>query len=473
MSDGAATDVTRVIAEFAVRPRTDGGPTLSSVQRVLIDTTAVAMAGMTEPSLTALLAWAQHEHGQGSATVWGTSVTLPASAAALVNGSAAHVLDWDDASPTLPMHPGAVLLPALVAVSAEQQVTPARFAAAFNVGAAVFRAVSEALPLSVHYGRGWHNTSTTGRLAATSALAHLQGLTASQTAHALGMAVSLASGTRANFGSATKALHAGFAAKDAVMVVDLVQRGIDANSAALTARGGFFDLFGATTAALCADVGQRLTHWEHEWVNDWAIKVYPSCFATHHAIDAALALRPYLVVDEVIGIEVTVHPQGLAPLLARTPRNGLEAKFSMAHNLARALIDGSVTLRDFEDDRSSDPAVAALAQRVTCREEPSTAGEGTPAPYAQLTIRLRDGSLVQHRVDVSKGDARQPLSAAEHLDKVTEACGVMGWSPQRARALVTAVEAQMSGSAPLRLQQVLAFAAPTAIIEHEAVRLAE
>ena len=113
-----------------------------------------------------------------------------------------------------------------------------------HVGNAVDRALGEALPMDVHYGRGWHSTATVGRLAAVAALARLHGLDVAQTRQALGLVASMAGGSIANFGTGTKPLHAGLAARDAVSAVRAGARGLDANPAQLEHRLGFLAAFG-------------------------------------------------------------------------------------------------------------------------------------------------------------------------------------------------------------------------------------
>src|SRR5690606_11491685 len=223
--------------------------------------------------------------------VWFTGEHERADDVALLNGTAAHFLDFDDVSPSMPLHPSAVLVPALMA-AAGSGLRFDRFAEAYNVGAAMFRWVAEALPSEEHYGRGWHSTATVGRLAAVAAIARIRGLSVETTANAFGMASSTASGSRVNFGTMTKPLHAGLAARDALHTVDWSAAGVTASTSELESKGGFFSRFGAADAAALADsVAERFAHWVEHWPGDWGLKRYPSCYGTHRAIDAALELR--------------------------------------------------------------------------------------------------------------------------------------------------------------------------------------
>lgn len=418
---------TQDIADFVVRRRDQPSPTANAVARVLLDTVAVAIAGVDEKASRTLRDWIAIEPTAGNVRVWGCDLSLGPSQAALINGTAAHALDWDDAVPSMPMHPGAVLLPAILAQVAGTTTSGPDLVHAYDVGSAVFRAVSEVLPIKVHYGRGWHNTSTTGRLAAVAALANLTRMNEQQTRHALGIVSSSVSGSLANFGTMTKPLHAGEAARDAVMAVALARRGFTAHPHQLEAAKGFFALYGEQ--ADLTVLPERLTFWEHAWIEDWALKRHPSCFATHRAIDAALQLD----VDpaQITAVTVSVPATSTDPLLLRTPRTGLEAKFNLDYTVIRALATGAPTLADFTDEAIHDPVVRHLMARFTLdRRDPAGLG-----PHTRIAVTLADGSVQRAETIVTYGDAADPLSDADLAAKFAAALASAGWSSARADAL--------------------------------------
>ncbi|MFW5470212.1 MmgE/PrpD family protein [Knoellia sp. CPCC 206435] len=453
-ADAGATHDIAAFAAGAVGRRAGAGQA-PDVLTTLVDTVAVSVAGMDTPAVRALLDLLEAEPAPGACRLWGSSLTVGASAAALVNGTAAHALDWDDASPTMPMHPAAVLLPALVAQAAQTGATTDVFASAYAVGSAVFRAVSEVLPLEVHYGRGWHNTSTTGRLAATAALATLTGLGTGATRHALGLAASMASGSLANFGTMTKPLHAGLAARDAVTAIALAQRGFTARDTQLESPGGFFALFGDTDPVRLSRLGEHLHRWEGTWREDWVIKRFPSCYATHRAIDAVLDLRTTLDPDDVASIEVTVHRGGLRPLLTHLPRTGLEGKFSLPYTVARALRSGHVRLADFTDEAVLDPSLRPVVDAVVVREGLDPDAAGSTEPFTVVTIHTHSGRVHTRRVDVSRGDARNPMSTRDLEDKAVDAFASAGWAPEPTRRLLAELDRLWTGGDLGGLQDLL------------------
>ena len=430
----AAAGATEVVATFVARPRA-ASPHTGALARTLVDTVAVAIAGLATEETELLLDWLVEERAPGPATVWGSDLTLAPSQAALVNGMAAHVLDWDDAVPGIPFHPGAVMIPALLAQLAVEDAPGERLVAAYDVGQAVSRAVSEVLPISDHYGRGWHNTSTTGRLAGTAAVAHLAGLDVDHTRHALGLIASTAAGSLANFGTMTKSLHAGMAARDAVMAVSLARRGFTANTTQLEDRRGFFRMYGETTPELLATLGERLDRWESAWVDDWALKRYPSCYATHRAIDGALELRDQIDDPaQVTAITVSQPYAPTSPLLDLLPDTGLEGKFSLQYTVARAVASGRVELADFTDERVQDPGVRRLFDLIEIDNRHAEI-VGAGGGHTSVTIRLADGRELRSDVAVTFGDSRRPISDDQVTEKFTSALTAVGWKPAATAAL--------------------------------------
>jgi 2-methylcitrate dehydratase PrpD len=277
------------MAERVVAARRDGltPAAIQAAQTALIDTLGVLLAGSREPGARILASTVGT--GAGPATLIGLSGRASAPDAALVNGTSAHALDYDDVSPALVGHPSAVLVPAVLA-AAEVTGVAGRTAlegviVGFEVAARLGRAMN-----ARHYARGWHATGTLGAPAAAAAAAHVFGLDAAQVQVALGIAGSLAAGLRVSFGSMVKPLHAGHAARTGVLAAQLASAGYSAAEALFEAERGFGDLFAGDV-----DWPAALDDW------DWSrpeilrsgiqVKPFPSCAATHTAIDAVLSVR--------------------------------------------------------------------------------------------------------------------------------------------------------------------------------------
>lgn len=425
-----------------------------TVRQALVDTLAVAAAATGEDGIRRLRSVTQPEDSAGSvagpvaSAPWAPDAAGGAPSSAFLNGTAAHFLDFDDVSPTMPLHPSAVLVPALMAADAGP-LTFARFAEAFNVGQAMFRTIAQALPSHEHYSRGWHSTSTVGRLAAVAALARLQGLDRRTTQTALAMASTLASGSRANFGTMTKPMHAGMSAQDALLAVRWAQAGVTANVQELEAPSGYFARFGGTSSSsldtFSEDVEDRFGYWLNDWTFDWGLKRYPSCYGTHRAVDAVLDMRLDFrgdaSLEDIVSIDVRVHENGMAPLRTERPRTGQEAKFSLEHCVALALVNGTLVLDDFTPDGfEAAGAARALARKVTLGEE------GAGREYATVSMTMAGGSRPDATVYAARGDSSNPLTAADLKDKVASCFAYAGLPADGAGRLSAAVDGLDEGA---------------------------
>lgn len=439
---------TEALAAFAVAGAEMAAQHQREVARALVDTVAVTLAGSGTPGERILHNWCRGESATGPATIWTSGEKCSAATAALMNGTMAHLLDFDDISPSMPLHPSAVLMPALVAAAeswGEAAADPQRFVAAYVVGAAAFRSLADVLPQHVHYARGWHSTSTIGRLAAVAALAALGGLNVQDTRHALGLAASLAAGSRANFGSMTKPLHAGAAARDAVMAVELARAGFTANTEELEASNGFLERYGdpslAPIGSLAQTLQERLEYWNDAWVTDWGLKRYASCYGTHRGIDAMFQIRSGRPHDLPESIRATLHPRGTRALRSAVPTNGMEAKFSLPYTLAVAWLRGRVALADFTDEAFADPEVQALMRRISVTEcaVPPVGPAHFSSGYAVVEASFKDGSSDSARVETTHGNHADPLTDAELRQKVAECVAAGGYAPELAEKLIESV----------------------------------
>jgi 2-methylcitrate dehydratase PrpD len=416
---------TEAVVDFALKPsiNVDG----QALVFTLVDTIGVSLAGNTSQVVQRLREWSERHPMPGPAHVWGTHAQCDASRAALLNGTAAHALDFDDASPSMPMHASAVIWPALMAVAEERGSSLADVFEAAAVGQTLFRALAEALPMSVHYPRGWHSTATIGRLAGALAIARLVGLSHTQSAHAVGIAASMAAGSIANFGTMTKPIHAGQAAQDAVLAVQYAEVGLTANASQLDHPKGFFALFG-DPAWDRSNLVTRLGYWEVEWTNDVSLKRYPSCYGTHRAIDAMINIREHLADHgDIDGIEITVHERGLEPLIEHFPTTELEAKFNLAYTVGLAACQGSVGLADFGDGWVCPSDVSRLMDVTEIRTAafPPGAPDVTGEPFSHVVVRTSSGETFAELVRHTRGGALNPMTPSELFEK-TMSCGTYG-----------------------------------------------
>lgn len=405
------TQLTEAVARFAVEHEVEPD-TLPQARRAVIDTVGVAIAARQDPSFT-ILAGTLAESAVGEATVLPTRERTSAAHAAFLNGTAGHALDYDDVADEIKGHPSVVLVPALLALGEAQGASGRRVLEAFAVGFEVACALAASLPIALHYRQGWHATATVGVLGATAGAARLLGLDVEQTRCALGVAASMAGGSRQNFGTMTKPLHAGLAARDAVLAAQLAAGGFTADPDQLEAPLGFLHLYGVEAdPAVALDWLSRADVLRSRGLN---VKKYPCCYNTHRTADAVLDLFSKGVQGgDVRSVRVTIEPGGLEPIIHHRPATGLQGKFSDEYVVAAALLDGEVNLATFTDE-----AVSRLAHQELLRKVEIVEGETPPfgpptfeGGYAAVELTREDGSVVQERCDIPRGDARSPLDDA-------------------------------------------------------------
>src|SRR5919204_571687 len=244
----AMTATTR-LAEFVVKTSLRDCPdaVLAQTRRAVLDTIGVMLAGAAEPVAQSVRAVGRLEGGVGLCTVLGTSMRTSPGWAALANGAAGHAHDFDDTNFALMGHPSVPLFAAALAAAEAETADGAALALAYVIGFEIDAALGIAVN-PAHYTRGWHATSTIGTLGCAAAAARLLGLDVTQTRHALGIAASLASGLKENFGSMTKPYHAGHAAQSGVWAALLAREGLTASDTALEGHQGFVAAFGGASA---------------------------------------------------------------------------------------------------------------------------------------------------------------------------------------------------------------------------------
>jgi 2-methylcitrate dehydratase PrpD len=311
-----------------------------------------------------------------------------------------------------------------------------------------------------HYILGWHPTSTFGTLGAAAACARLLQLDADRGQAALGIAASLAGGARRNFGSMTKPLHAGWAARNGIVAATLASHGFTADAEALEAPDGWMKASSGGADFDPSSIQRLGDPWEIVQPGI-GVKLYPCCYFTHLAIDAALQLREALNgnIGEVSAIDVSVSPGTMMVLRKTLPESGLEGKFSMEYVVAAALHDGEVKLGTFSDDAVARAEIKRLTAIVRVTED------GPPARTflggsARISVHLEDGTRHASKLaEVPRGDPQNPLSWAQLSQKFADCAG--GTLPQDViDDAVTTIERLDQGSAT-QLANALTSLTPT------------
>ena len=414
--------VTEILARFVAEAGYDQLPpeAVTAARRAVLDTVGVALAGSREECGRIAASLAAEEGGAPEAAVLGAALRLPATRAALVNGVFAHALDYDDVHVSMKGHPSAPLLPAVLALAEKLERGGRAVIEAFVLGIEVECRVGRGLGPS-HYDHGWHATATLGTLGAAAAAGKLLGLDVDGLRRSLGIATSLASGSRQNFGTMTKPLHAGEAARSGLLAAQLAARGFSADADILDSPAGFGGLF-APEGDWCPERVVEGLGRSWEIVSPGiGVKAYPCCYVTHRALDAVLDLtKAHDIRPQDLERLQVVMPRGAStPLIHSRPRTGLEGKFSMEYCLTTALLDGAPRLATFSDEAVRRTQAQDLLRRVVMKEG---VGKVTSVVdgYAEVELVLRDGSSLRARVDHPRGLPEAPLSWDELVDKYVD-----------------------------------------------------
>jgi 2-methylcitrate dehydratase PrpD len=400
--------VTENIASFVARTTAEDIPSevFARAKRHVIDTLGVGIGASRGP-IARILSKVVRGEKAGEAFLWDGSGRASASDAAWANGTLAHALDFDDGgvAPT-PMHPSSPVLPAVWALGESRNLSGKEALSAYIVGLEVECKIASAISLS-HYDHGWHATGVLGVLGAVAGASRLAGLSREKVRTALGIVASMAGGLRANFGTMTKPLHAGLAARNGLMATLLAEAGWSANPDILDAEKGFLNVFGCGEVRPLDSLGNPF----HFLSPGVSIKRFPTCSATHLCIEALLGLKQEypIAADQVESIECGVHALS-HEVLMKEPRveTPEQARFSLYFAMAVVLLEGSIELKHFASDTLGREDVRALMKRVKVYVHPELRDlESKRKHFGQVSVRLKDGSFVSKKETRVRG--RAPL----------------------------------------------------------------
>ena len=409
-------DITKRVANFVVQTEYNNLPldVVKVAKAAFIDCLGVTLAGSSEQSATICAQIVRQEEAISEATVIGHGFKSSAAQAAFANGTAAHALDFDH---TVYLgQPTSALIPALISVGESLGARGRDLLEAYVAGFEAATKIAKSIPRK---GRGeWHSAGTVGTLGASLSCARLYRLDANKVRMALGIATSMASGIACNYGTMTKPLDVGLAARNGVVSAKLAQEGYTANPTALESEAGFYKAFLLLPpyAAPLEGLGQS-----YELTTGIKFKNYPCGGLTHPAIDAVLELRSShgIVAQTVESIEVEVPKHTYKRIAIQIPQTGLEGKFCMGYIVARALMDGKVSLDAFTDSAVRERPILELARRVHMKPN-ADLDEISESRPCKVSVFLKDGQSFSRKVEHPRGSRQLPLFSQELRSKFAE-----------------------------------------------------
>ncbi len=444
-ADSNAPPITQALARFVASHPSRGWPDAvdHEAHRTLLNWLACAVGAAQHATLGAALAAVQVLQPAPQAAVLGRRERVDVANAALLNGISSHTFDFDDTHLKTIIHPAGPVASALLALAELKGCSGRQLIDALVLGIDVSCRIGN-LMYPDHYDRGWHITGSTGMLGAAAGCARLLGLNEQQTAMALGIAASQPVGLREQFGTMSKPLHPGAAARNGLLAALMAQAGFTASARALEAPRGLVQVVSDKAAwhEATDELGQRFE------ISFNTYKPFACGIVVHPSIDACVQLRERGVRPEQVEcIELRVHSLVLELTGKKEPANGLAAKFSVYHGCAAGLLFGRAGEEEYSDAIVQRADVAALRRKVV-----AVVDDGVAEESAHVSAVLLDGRRVDIHVEHAIGSMQRPLSDAalqakahaladpvlglRQTDELIDACWSVGRSAD-VQALVT------------------------------------
>lgn len=416
MLDMATRELTSFCTDFSPEDLTPD--VIRAVKHRLLDFLGVALRGSTLPSSRIVIDVVKSMGGARESTVMGVGGKAPSPNAALANGSMGHGLELDDVHNESSLHPGAAVIPAALAVAEREGASGEALASSIVLGYEVMTRVGMAVTPMGHYARGFHPTGTCGAFGAAVAAGKILALSVDQMGSAMGIAGSQASGLMEYLsdGSWTKRLHPGWAAHSGVIAASLAQRGYSGPKTVLEGGKGFVRAYSDhyDLAKLTEGLGER---WA---VKNVSVKHYACCYYKQSAIDALLELvgKHGVKAEDVEEVVVSLVKVAM-PIVAEPPedkydvKSVVDAQFSMPYGAAVALSRGNAFIDEYTEDTMRDPGIQGLMKKVRVVHDPGLDKDYPNLWPSKARIKTKDGRVYETRIDLPKGDPRNPFTDEE------------------------------------------------------------
>ncbi len=404
-----------MIADFVAGFVLDKVPPLARERARLafLDTLAVMLAGSREPGSEIVCDMVRGEGAAPKVTVVGQPFRTSPQLAALANGVAAHIMDYDLSSRL--GQPTSAIIPALLPLAESIAAPPAEVIAAFLVGFEVAMRLARAAPEHSSVG-SWHAVGTIGTISAAMACAYLVKVPRQNIPDILGIAASLSAGLSVNFGTMTKPLHSGVSARNAILATSLGRAGFTASPTVLeNPVSGYFYAFDrhlAVSFEPFSDLGRSFDIVER----GFKLKRYPCGGLGHTAIDATLALLEEIKEATVVAIGTGITKHAASHIGAAYPTSVESAKFSMPYVAAYAALYGAPLIEAFTEEAIQDEATRALASKVSVAVDQEFADILEDSP-SRVAVTLADGRVLERVCHHAIGTPQVPLTGEQVEEK--------------------------------------------------------
>ncbi len=406
-ADHNAPPITRILAEFVAGHPSRGWSDAVEHEaiRTWLNWVGCAVGAANHAAMAAGLAAMQEFSPTPQATILGRKEKIDMAGAALLNGISSHTFDFDDTHLKTIIHPAGPIASALLALAEKNGNSGREVIDALVLGIDVSCRLGNMM-YPQHYDRGWHITGSTGSIGAAAACARLLKLDADKTQMAMGIAASQPIGLREQFGTMTKPFHPGAAARAGLTSALMAKHGFTASKRALEAPRGYAQVVSTKCdwSEVTNELGQRFE------ISFNTYKPFACGIVIHPAIDACVQLREQHGVKAayVERIELKVHSLVLELTGKKTPKDGLEGKFSVYHAASAGLIFGKAGEEEFDDHIVNRPDMLALRAKIHATVDPAIHEDQVDA-----TAILTDGRRVHVFVEHAIGSMGKPMSDAQ------------------------------------------------------------
>lgn len=410
--------LSRALATYSLETTYEKLPhdVIQFTKRCLLDYFGSAIAGRRERPIRMIAQYSEEMGGYEQATII-TGGKTSVMNAALVNGSASHIVELDDIHKGSIIHAATVVIPAALAIAEWKQLSGKDLITAIVVGYEVCYRIGEAVSPSHYYF--WHNTATCGTFGATAAVAKLLNLSIEQTIHALGNAGTQAAGLWEFIedGAMTKQLHPGKAAMNGLMSALLAEKGFTGATKILEGKRGFFNAMSEES-----DETKIINKLGKEYkITENSFKIHASCRHTHHVIDLMLEVFEDQQLYEYVIDKIVVKTYRVAINITDNddPTTEYAAKFSLQFCTALSLLTGKAGLDDFNEETLWDEDIRSLMKRVELIVDRELDNAYPEKWGASVTIYLKNGEMLTCKTDYPKGDPEKPVTEEELILKFT------------------------------------------------------
>ena len=407
----AISHVSGIWGEFVARSHyRDVPPSIvHEAKRSILNVFGTALGAAKEPAVALAIEVLRPFAGSPQATIIGRAERLDILSAAFINAISANFFEFDDTHLRTVIHPSAPVVPPLLALAELRELSGAKIVHSYVLGVEMECRLGNSVSPN-HYARGWHITATCGVFGAAVASAKLLDIGSARTADSIGIAASQSAGLVENLTTGAKNVGVGNAARNGLFAALMAERGCTAAPQALEGRLGWASATGeeARIADLVAGLGE---HWE---LASNAYKPYPCGIVVHPVIDACFELRRKhgIRASDIMTVTVT-GPALLVARADRPVRTERDAKISVHHSVATALLFNAAGLREYSSEMVVDPEVAAIRSKVRATVDPNI-----PPGGARVAVHTVGGGVISEEVVHARGSVELPMSDAEIEEKV-------------------------------------------------------